>query len=186
MMRAGARVGGCIKKEDAWYYTGLLKRLRPGLVIEIGVAAGFSSVVALRAMADWGGRLASYDTSESCYYDKNLPVGFYVTQAYPEGLPRWELHTGKDATDAAKAHSGVTLAFIDGDHRHPQPTADLEALKPAMAPDSWFVLHDINLPSVIDGGPDGAARLFHEWKGEKIRIGRGRDNIGAIRWQAAA
>jgi cephalosporin hydroxylase len=184
-MIASARVGGCIKKEDAWYYAGLLKQLRPQLVIEIGVAAGFSSVIALRAMAEWGGRLASYDISESCYYDPNLPVGFYVAQAYPEGLPRWELHTGKDATDAAKSHSGVTVAFIDGDHRHPQPTADLEALKPAMASDSWFVLHDINLPSVLDGGPDGAARLFHDWKGDKVRIGRGRDNIGAIRWQAA-
>lgn len=175
------RVDGNIGPNDIEFYTAILREHRPALVIEIGVASGFSSIVALKAMAEWGGKLASYDLATHCYYNPKLPVGFLVAEEYPEGLPRWELHTGQTAWNAGLNHSGCTVAFIDGEHRHPYPTQDVDFLRPAMAPRAWLVLHDISHGRVARGCADGAVKLYDGWKGEKFRLNKGTDNIGAIR-----
>lgn len=175
------RIDGNIGPNDIEFYKRIINRIRPSLIVEIGVASGFSSIVALKAMEPWGGRLASYDIAKKCYYNPNLPVGFLVAEDYPQGLDRWELHTGKTSCEAGQEHKGVELAFIDGDHRHPFPTEDVERMIPAMAPGAWFVLHDISHGRVKRGCADGAVKLYDGWKGEKYRLEIGTDNIGAIR-----
>ena len=91
-----------------------------------------------------------------------------------------------------------SFAFIDANHKHPAPTADLLWLLPALAPGAWVALHDINLPRVaevygeyhngekVPWADRGAKELFDGWPWEKIS-GRAigsrivGSNIGAIR-----
>lgn len=179
-------VTGHISPEDADFLHRIVTELRPNVLIEIGVASGCSSAVILHAMHGIGrGRLVSYDIATRCYFDERHMVGAAVAEMKTPGMDRWQLHCGK-ALDAARVFDGqdVPLAFIDANHAHPWPTLDALALLPAMAPDGWYVLHDINLPQIYKTGgfrQYGAQFLHDGWPGEKRRSGGTQDNIGAIR-----
>lgn len=194
---------GCISMHDAMFLYDLVRGIRPRRMVEIGVATGASTALLLHALTDAGlggeGVLQSYELLPYLYFDRSKPVGCLVPELAGglEGL--WRMHVGKTAKEAGKDFSGdgLTLVFIDGDHRHPAPTADLLWLMPALADGAWVALHDIDLPNValaherrtgekVGWHQRGAKELFDGWPFEKIRGGTiGEDcggmNIGAIR-----
>lgn len=195
---------GCISMHDAMFLYDLVRGIRPapGRMIEVGVASGASSALLLHAIADagWGceGALQSFELHPFCYFDRSKPVGVLV-QEQAAGLAKWwTLHVRKTAREAGRMweREKVGFAFIDADHRHPAPTADLLWLLPALAPGAWVALHDIDLPNValahekrtgekVNWHDRGAKELFDGWPFEKIRGGTvgehvGGTNIGAI------
>lgn len=195
-----AWVEGCISLHDAMFLYDAVRGLRPRRVLEIGVASGGSSSVILRALADSGsGVLESFELHPFCYFDRSKPVGCMARELVPQLMDRWTLNVRGTAKEAgiAFAGQGIELAFIDADHRHPAPTADLLWLLPALAPGAWVVLHDIDLPNVaaahekrtgekVAWHQRGARELFEGWPWEKVRGGTmdgqiGATNIGAIR-----
>jgi hypothetical protein len=172
--------------------------------------------VLLMALADAGVALVdekgeealhSFELHPFCYFDRGRPVGGLVRELAPELSLGWNLHVRGTAREAGRmfAGRGIELAFIDADHRHPAPTADLLWLLPALAPGAWVILHDVDLPNVaaaherrtgekVDWHQRGAMELFAGWPWEKIRGGTaaakaeaqchgdiGATNIGAIR-----
>ena len=191
---------GCIGAVDALFLYDFVAGLRPDRVIEIGTAGGGSAAVLALAMhdADLGqpGQplVQTFDRHTHCYFDRSRPVGSAVREMLPSLAPRVRIHTHATAIDAARLFAGrpVRLAFIDADHRHPHPTADLLALLPAIEPGGWVVLHDIDLPTAdaryeaqsgqrVTWHEHGAQYLFNAWPHEKIAgVGQGA-NIGAIR-----
>lgn len=194
---------GAIAIEDAMFLYDMVWCLRPRRVVEVGVASGVSGAMLLRALADSGVPLVdeagspalhSFDLHPFCFFDRARPVGGAAAEMAP-GLARGlSLHIRKTAADAAEmfAAEPLSLAFIDADHRHPWPTADVLALLPALRPGAWVVLHDIELPeyarrhegthgSIVDWHQAGAQRLFDGWPFEKLRGVEGAFNIGAIR-----
>lgn len=198
--------GGCIGLVDAMFLYDLIAATRPARVIELGVASGASSALLLLAMHDAGvppialdGRasLRSFDLHRWCYFDRRRAVGSAVEELAPELAHGWELTTSATSADAARAlaGAGAPLAFIDADHRHPWPAADVLTLQPALAPGAWIALHDIDLPAAAareerrtgrraDWAQRGAKLLFDCWPFEKFAgVGEG-SNIGAIRLPA--
>ncbi len=180
---------GHISLEDAALLAELIEGRPKGPVVEIGVASGWSSAVLLHLLSResdseqvW---LHSYDVSDRCYFDPSRQVGEAVGEVVPALVPHWRLHLG-DAEEAMRQHRSnpVELAFIDADHRHPWPTLDLLALLPALAPDAWVALHDINLPA-ISTKPEwrvfGPKHLFDLWPWEKRVAAGSQRNIGAVR-----
>ena len=200
---------GCVSVYDAAFLYDFVRALRPRRVVELGVASGGSTSLLLTAIADAGiepvdergePTLQSFDLHPWCYFDRSRAVGSAVQEMAPELAHGLRLHTGKTAADAGRmlAPDSVPLAFIDADHRHPSPTADLLGLMPVLEPDAWVVLHDIMLAEAarrteakrgikVDyGDQHGPEWLFERWPWEKIRGGTegdrfGAANIGAIR-----
>ncbi len=181
---------GTITNEDARFLHDLVVELRPPVVVELGVASGCSSVVLLEALARvrqhaapeevW---LHSFDVMDRCYFDPSRPVGAAVAQLTPRLLGHWRLTIG-DALRARHQLAGMAaqMAFIDANHLHPWPAADLLALMPVLAPGAWVALHDIRLPllGLPKSNGHGPMHLFENWPGEK-RSGGTDHNIGAIR-----
>ena len=191
-------VQGYIDFEDAVFLADAVTSLRPARVIEIGTASGFSTAILLRALAHAGvlagAGVHTFDISPHCYFDRTRPVGSAVGAMCPELAGHLRVHTGADARTAGAmfASDPVSLAFIDGDHRHPWPILDLVRLWPALAPGAWVILHDVNLPAIaawregVEGRPldwhhTGPARLLKAWPFERVRFLTGWTNIGAIR-----
>jgi predicted O-methyltransferase YrrM len=194
---------GAIAIEDAMFLYDMVRCLRPRRVVEVGVASGASAAILLRALADCGAPLLdeggspalhSFDLHPFCYFDRARPVGGAAAEMAPDLARGMALHVRKTAADAAEmfAAEPLSLAFIDADHRHPWPTADVLALLPALRPGAWVVLHDIELPeyarrherahgTIVDWHQSGAQRLFDAWPFEKLRGVEGAFNIGAIR-----
>lgn len=194
---------GCIGVVDAMFLYDMVAGVRPERIIEIGVASGGSTSLLLRALADAGltardergeARLRSFDLHPFCYFDRTRPVGSAVAEMCPDLADGLDLRRGMTAIDAGRllAGGGAALAFVDGDHRHPAPTADVLALAPALAPGAWIVLHDIDLPAAakryeanhatrVDWHHAGAEVLFEHWPFEKLRGAGDAANIGAVR-----
>lgn len=182
---------GHISHADGRFLESLIRRGVRQPVLEIGVASGWSSTVLLsllnrnRPIASQELWLRSYDVAEWCYFDPSRKVGAAVGEVAPQLAPYWKLHVGNAMRAGEDLRgTGIDLAFIDADHRHPWATLDLLALLPALAADAWVALHDINLPGFAERAEwhvFGPKYLFDLWPWEKCIAGGDRKNIGAVR-----
>jgi predicted O-methyltransferase YrrM len=183
---------GSIGVLDAMALRDMVHGVRPTRVIELGTASGTSALLLAAAMREIGHSHAcvhTYDLHPWCYFDRSRAVGAAIDDA-DSALDRMIVrHVDETAVDAGRCLSGIGLAFIDADHRHPMPTADLLALLPALAPGAWVVLHDIDLPNAaeryerahgvtVDWKQHGAKWLFEAWPHETLRP---HANLGAMR-----
>lgn len=170
-----------------------VRTLAPELVVEVGVASGVSSAALLSALStiEVGAspRLRSYDIMTRCYFDESRAVGEAVGEMVPHFAQDQLLKRGGAKTAAEDLPSrSVRFAFIDANHGHPAPVADLIDLGPCLAPGAWVMLHDIRLSKAMlerDPGSErqvyGAEVLFEGWEGVKVTGDRFASNIGAIR-----
>lgn len=124
----GSVGGGPGAKEIILYL--LVKKFRPKVVVETGVANGISSRYILTAMDEVGeGRLESVDlpatkpggfdyqdgTHDPVYVPKELGVGWLV----PERLRgRWNLHLGRSDAELPKLSGPVDLFLHDSEHSY--------------------------------------------------------------------
>lgn len=166
----------------------------PSRVVEIGTAAGVSTLVLAGAMRELGRSgvcVHTYDLHPWCFFDRSRGVGSAIDGADPLLAGLIDRRVRRTAVDAGRELSGVGLAFIDGDHRHPMPCADVLALLPALSEGAWVVLHDVDLPAAadryerlhgvrVDWKQYGAQWLFESWPFEKF-VPSGHANIGLLR-----
>ena len=193
---------------DALFLYDLVRAVRPARAVELGVAAGCSSALFLGALADIHGLngpnaplLVSADIHSECHFDRTRPVGRATAEMVPHLTHLWRLHTGATAADLPHLLSRyrsrqLHLAFIDADHRHPAPIADIAALLPCLAPGAWITLNGIAQPDSAarmrtEGGSTGPRLLFEHWPFEKLCAARHGDrptssHTGAIRLPADA
>ncbi len=191
-------VAGSVGIADAMMLYDAAYCLRPRLVAEIGTAAGVSACALLLGLSDAGvplhradglSVLHTFDALERCYFDPSRPVGAAIGEMVADLAHGATVHAGRTAAQAGVTlpARSVELAFIDADHRHPMPTADLLALAPALAPGAWVALHDLALHESTGGREYGPAALFEAWPFEKVRGLRasngkpGCANVGLIR-----
>jgi predicted O-methyltransferase YrrM len=181
---------GMITEDDARFLHGLVVDVRPDVAVEVGVAAGCSSLHILSAMASYREReigdtwLYSFDIRERCYFDESQLTGAAVAEFMPELRAHYRLTVG-DVVLARQMLTGLHahFAFIDANHFHPWAAADLLGLLPVLAPGAWVAVHDIRLPLLERGKSSrglGPRHLFDQWPGEK-RQGGADNNVGAIR-----
>jgi hypothetical protein len=172
--------------------------LRPGLTVEIGTASGSSAailakVISLRqaelGLKSFGPLLHTIDKNSHCGFDRSRPIGFAIEAIAPTLRDQIALHPMRDSSNCHQIVGGteIDFAFVDGNHSHPWPLFDVLHLQKLMKNGSWILMHDIDLPSSIDGALAsgekvnfeprfGAKYVFDYWPGAKIRS----DNIGAI------
>lgn len=196
-------VSGFISLDDAVFLYDMARCVEPDRILEIGTASGVSAAVLLMALSDIGRgmrdesgtpRLYTYDISPWCYFDTSRPVGSAVDDMVPQLAGGVIVRTKAGAATAGRefADRPVDFAFLDANHCHPYPIADILALQPALKPGAWVVIHDVNLPRVareheertgvkVNWHQAGVEQLLAHWPHEKIAGESGAFNIGAIR-----
>jgi predicted O-methyltransferase YrrM len=186
---------GHISRGDATFITELIQETAANAAVEIGVAAGVSTSVLLRALASVHGApdssspwLYSFDLIDYCCFDASRPIGAAVDEIVPELRAAWQMTVGS-VLDARRLLSGRELpfAFIDADHRHPWATLELMALLPVLRRGAWVTFHDIRLPQVSDEAEyqvHGPQYVFEAWPWTK-RTEPLFGNTGACRLDAS-
>jgi predicted O-methyltransferase YrrM len=185
---------GAIAPDDHFFLTAFVSVLAPRRVVEIGTLGGFSAGIIAATLArqhrtagaSW---VDTIDIHAQCAADRTRPTGFEIAELFPELVSMIRLHVPHDASflvQLSRRHE-LEIAFIDADHRHPQPLLDLLRLAPFVRGGGWIVLHDIQLGTItrerIEAGQItgwepiyGAEWLFDRWPFRKI----GGGNIGAV------
>lgn len=199
------RFGGQITAGDMAFITAFMSAIKPGLMLEFGVCSGQSSAAILVVAHRLGlyeadvPFLHSFDIVET-FNGHEKTVGQVVERNFPERLSHWSLFTRQTSesllmadhpTRIALEGQESVLAFIDAEHRHPEPLVDILILNKILPSGSWILLQDIRLMErwlansiergVVCPAPErGVEHVMTHWPGRKV-TGQGSSyNMGAI------
>lgn len=129
-----------------WMYYGLVRAMRPKLVVVIGSYRGFTPMVFGKALADnaEGGRVVFVDPSlvDDFWTDAARVAAYFASY----GVTNIEHHLATTQqfveTDAYRALTDVGIVFIDGYHSEQQAALDYRAFADRLAPDGVAMFHD--------------------------------------------
>jgi Methyltransferase domain len=185
---------GSLGLADCLFLAAFASIIRPRRIVEIGTGSGFSSALLASVMHLQRPHLRApcldtFDIHTTYFGDAKLPVGFEIPKLISEFAELVRVHAPGESTLIGKLveKDELELAFIDGNHQHPCVLLDLLRIAPYVRSDSWILLHDIRLGTMVEesrnaGAPlpfeavFGAEWLFNDWPWSKIDGG----NIGAI------
>jgi predicted O-methyltransferase YrrM len=128
------RMQGALQKDDALLLYGLIKMIRPKLVVEFGFGKGYSSLNFLNAI-DRDARVISFDILESCEQiaRKSMP---------DSGRYRFIRKSALEITAADLGHEKADLVYWDAIY---DPVINLQVfmvLKPLLSENAILALHD--------------------------------------------
>ncbi|GBR76462.1 hypothetical protein NO2_1004 [Candidatus Termititenax persephonae] len=114
--------------------------------MELGVAAGGSSVLMLNALKDFSAaRLYSHDYCLGYYRNPKLKSGYFVDQ-YAELKKQWTLYTGGLVCRFLDQIGGdIDFCLIDTMHLNPGEILDFLMILPYLKNGAMVVFHDINM-----------------------------------------
>lgn len=176
-------------KRQLAFLCGLIKEHRPMKIVEIGIAAGGTTMVILNcaSMLDIDVQLFSGDLSTQYYLDRSKATG-YLVQEYKPLLNmqlRHTMYTGKYAPEyLEEIGDGIDMLIIDTAHHLPGELLDFLACYPFLHRGSIVVLHDIVLNHCSNSAEAYATKvLLDAVTAEKV-LDMGEDkifpNIGAF------
>lgn len=137
--------------QDDYYsfLTALVKKFKPGVIVELGTAAGVSAA----ALADGNpeGQVVTYNTCDQLRKENYRPNVSYRIKDSREGA--------NDFNDLS-----VNLLFIDTDHKYHQVMDEWGRWKAKLAPGAIVIFDDCSL----DPGMEEAMRDIEMETGKKI------------------
>lgn len=173
---------------ESAFLNGIIRKHKPLKILEIGVAAGASSVLILNAIKDLpGAHLHSIDLSTSYYKNALLKTGFLIKNSFPELMNKWTLHTGGIALEFLDSiGTEIDLCLLDAAHVNPGELLDFLMIYPYLKKNAIIVIHDLIYQHNIDCRLGfTCATLFSALKGEKFipqtYTGNTIPNIGMVR-----
>lgn len=181
---------GQISKTEAEFLMNRILDEHPRFVLEIGTAAGASTVHMLTALQLLGNdfRLAAVEYLEHCYFDPSRTPGFLVGEVFDTPPRGYALHLGKSSFDIGEVAGDqkIDFLFVDGNHTHPWATMDTILALPFLSDNATIVYHDINLhhrggaAKRHDKGPHNL--FYHLSAAQKTVVGEfPYPNIGSLR-----
>jgi predicted O-methyltransferase YrrM len=134
-----------ITSEEQNFLNGLIRKIRPKKIVEIGVAYGGTAVVILNAIKDINdSKLFSIDISENCYKLPSKKTGFIVKEKFQELSNKWEIHTGGFTSEfIEKIGNEIDLVYIDTVHTTPCEMFNFLEILPFLKEGAFIILHDI-------------------------------------------
>lgn len=151
----GGNFGGSITAGDASVIASVMEMVRPVEMIEIGVAAGFSSAFIMTYAATSGllrERTFLHSVDLNVELKPGQMIGNYVRENFREVQPFWDFNTRQtsatmlDGSFDIKLHGdGPVVAFVDGGHDHPWPLLDIVYLYHKLPRGSWVVMQDVQM-----------------------------------------
>ena len=126
------------------FFNGILRKVKPKKIVEIGVSSGGSSALILNAIKDIeGAKLYSIDKSKKSYKDKNKDQGFFAKENFPELMDKWDLNIGGITSEFIEKIGGdIDLVFIDTMHITPGEMLDWLQVLPFLKEGAFVVFHD--------------------------------------------
>ena len=134
--------GWILSLDDAFLINGLIRKLKPKICLEIGVARGGSSILILNAIKDFpDSKLISIDLNTK-WRDKEK-IGYLVEQKFPELMNKWQLFLGDmPHTFLSKLNLKFDFFFLDTAHVSPGEFLNLIEALPFLNENAIVVLHD--------------------------------------------
>ena len=180
--------------DEIYLINGIIRKYKPKKCLEIGVAAGGSSIIILNAIKDIKNSfLISLDINKKLYRDDKFETGYCVFENFPELTKKWKLFTGEQShIFLDKLNLKFDFLLLDTAHFSPGELINIIEVFPFLEDNAIIVIHDImlHLPSNI--GFDSIKPKYHPSNiflfialyGDKLIIENEKkqiENIGAIR-----
>lgn len=130
--------------DEQKFLNGIIRKIKPKKIVEIGVACGGSSAIILNSIKDINeAKLFSIEKLSNCYMVPNKKAGFIVEEKFPELMNKWTLYresiTAKVIESIGK---DIDLVFIDTMHITPGEMLDFLQVLPFLKEEAIVVLHD--------------------------------------------
>ncbi len=138
--------GSLMTFDERLFLTALLLREKPKKILELGVAAGGSSVTILNAMQEFhDSQLHSVDIQEFFWDGSGRRMG-YLVDDYPELKRNWDLYTGNLPCQVMeRIGGGIDFCLLDTMHILPGEFLDFLSILPYLSDDCMVVFHDTEL-----------------------------------------
>jgi len=175
--------------QDRVFLNGIIRKAKPKIIAEIGLAAGGSTCVILNAIRDMdNAKLYSFDYNTIWYRDKEQDngrkTGFLVNQIVPELLSKWELYTGGVPCQYFKniPDEGVDICFIDTAHFNPGEHLNILEILPFMKKNGIVIYHDTAYHLLVNANGTTNLTSINTLNGKRLLLRQTMDlpNIGAI------
>lgn len=176
-------------KGDLDFICDLLDKRNPQKVVEVGVAAGGTSVAILDKLNRLQNHAEMYslDKSEEYYCDKTKKTGYLIDyyKRKRQSQVHHELWTGRYAVEFLdKIGRGIDFLILDTVHCLPGELLDFLAFLPYLEKDAVVILHDIILNHLSDCSEGYATQVLMDCvvanKLTPIMIGNEYPGIGAF------
>jgi predicted O-methyltransferase YrrM len=130
--------------EEQKFFHGLIRKIKPKKIVEIGVSSGGSAVLILNAIKDIeNARLFSIDKLNYCYRNKTKKPGYLVEEQFPELMNKWTLYIGTLTSQVIETiGNDIDFAFIDTMHITPGEMLDWLMVLPFLKEEAIVVFHD--------------------------------------------
>ena len=128
-----------------YFINGIIRKYKPKKCLELGVAAGGSSIVILNAIKDIKDSfLISLDVNTQLYCDKKFKTGYRVYKYFPELTKNWKLYTGEQSYKFLdKLNLKFDFLLLDTVHFSPGELINIIEVLPFLEDNAIIVLHDI-------------------------------------------
>jgi predicted O-methyltransferase YrrM len=177
--------------KDRAFLNGIIRKLKPETIVEIGLGAGGSSCVILNAIHDMENtKLYSFDYNTIWYRDKGLDkgrkTGFLVNEIVPDFISKWELYTGGVPCKYFDKIplEGIDICLIDTAHFNPGEHLNILEVLPFMKKNGIVIYHDIAYHSLSNTSGTTCCVSLNTLNGKRILLKSehtmGLPNIGAI------
>lgn len=166
------------------FLSGLIKEFRPKKVLEVGVAAGGSSIIILESLGE-DAKLYSHDYASECFRD--IKIG-YLVDKFPKLKPKWTFRQGglccKYLDEFCNDGEKFDMCILDTTHCNPGEFLDFLMVLPYLKENCVVVIHDISLFLDQSEKISTCCILLSALNGEKYLPGKKDDfcvNIGACK-----
>ena len=137
--------------DEPYFINGIIRKYKPKKCLEIGVAAGGSSIIILNAIKDiTNSFLISLDLNTLLYGNEKFKTGYSVFKYFPELTKKWKLYTGEQSHKFLdKLNLKFDFLLLDTAHFSPGELINIIEVLPFLEDNAIIVLHDImyHLPS---------------------------------------
>ena len=131
-------------KEEQKFLNGLIRKIKPKKVVEIGIAAGGTSALILNAIKDIrDAKLISIDVNKNYYRNRSKLSGFIVEEKFRQLMNKWEKYTGGIVSEFIEnIGNNIDLVYIDTVHVTPGEMINFLEILPFLKEEAIIVLHD--------------------------------------------
>ena len=173
---------------DRKFVNGIIRKIKPKKILEVGVASGSGSVLLLNAIRDIDeAKLYSIDYLERWWEDSSKEIGYLVKDVVPELLPKWTIYRGGVAAKFMdEIGKDIDVCMLDTMHMNPGEFLDFLMILPFLKENAVLIIHDIQV-HLYDTykNKHTCCSLLATLKGEKIFPNddireRSFPNIGAV------